>query len=145
MKCKHIKSNGESCGGFTPEGSQFCWRHDPKISPHEKKAASAKGGKNKGPGISETGTELIIASTKDVSGLLVDTIGNMRKGVFSPRLGSAIGYLAYILVRTYELTEVENRLLELEDRLNHFDYITIHPEFKNESDKGKIAEGTSTN
>jgi hypothetical protein len=128
MKCKHIKSNGETCGGFASEGSSFCWRHDPKISSHSKKAASSKGGKNKGPDLSQIDKELTIASTQDISALLVDTINNLRKGTFDSRIANAIGYLSFILVRTYELTEIEKKLVNLESRLDHFDYVTITPE-----------------
>jgi hypothetical protein len=56
---------------------------------------------------------------------------NLRKGIFNSRVSTAIGYLSFIMVRTIELTEAEKRLEELENRLNNFDYITIHPEFKN--------------
>jgi len=145
MKCKHIKSNGEPCGGFASEGSQFCWRHDPKVSYHTKKAASAKGGQNKKLDLSQIDTELNISSTKDISTLLVDTIRNIRKGIFDPRMGNAIGYLAYILVRTRELTEVEDRLMQLEDRLDQFDYLTVTPEFKRESDKKEITQDSNPN
>jgi hypothetical protein len=133
MKCKHIKSNGEPCGGFAPEGSQYCWRHNPKISPITKKAASAKGGKMHRPDITKINQDLNITSTQDISALLIDTIKNLRNGVFNTRIGTAIGYLAFILVRTYELTEIETKLIELEKRLNHFDYITITPEKLNEN------------
>jgi hypothetical protein len=145
MNCIYIKSNGQPCGGFASEGSQYCWRHDPKISKRTKKAASAKGGRNKGPDINGAVAELAIASTKDISALLADTILNMRRGVFSPRLGTSLGYLAYILVRTYELTEFENRLLELEDRLNQFDYLTIVPEFRRDSDKKEVTQNSNSN
>jgi hypothetical protein len=133
MKCKQIKSNGEQCKMASIPGSYYCWKHSPDISIHEKKAASAKGGKMHRPDITKLDQDLNITSTHDISALLVDTIKNLRNGTFNTRIGTAIGYLAFILVRTYELTEIETKLIDLEKRLDHFDYITITPEKLNEN------------
>ena len=145
MRCKQTKSNGEQCKMAAMPGKVHCWRHSPDISSHIKKAASAKGGQNRKLDLSMIDTELNISSTKDISALLVDTIRNIRKGIFDPRMGNAIGYLAYILVRTHELTEVEDRLIQLEDRLDNFDYLTVTPEFKRESDKTEITQDSNPN
>jgi hypothetical protein len=131
MNCIKIKSNGEPCKMHALEGSEYCWAHSPDISAHVKKAASAKGGKTHKPDQSLINLDMNLASTQDICALLADTITNVRKGVFSARISNTIGYLAFILVRTIELTVVEKRLEELENRLNNFDYITVYPEFKN--------------
>ena len=109
-------------------GKSFCWKHSPEVSVHEKKAASAKGGKKRKHDITKLDQDLNITSTNDISALLVDTIKNLRNGTFDSRVANAIGYLSFILVRTYELTVVEEKLVKLESRLDHFDYITVTPE-----------------
>jgi hypothetical protein len=128
MKCNQIKSNGERCKMHALPGKSFCWKHSPEVSLHEKKAASAKGGKKRKQDLTKIDQELNITSTIDVSELLVDTIKNLRKGTFDSRIANAIGYLSFILVRTYELTEIEKKLVNLESRLDHFDYVTVTPE-----------------
>ncbi|MGA2668729.1 MAG: hypothetical protein ABSF32_07395 [Ignavibacteria bacterium] len=131
MNCIVIKSNGEPCKMHALEGSDYCWAHSPHISAQVKKAACSKGGSLRIPDQSLIKQNLPLATTGDISALLADTIMNLRKGIFNSRVSTAIGYLSFIMVRTIELTEAEKRLEELENRLNNFDYITIHPEFKN--------------
>jgi len=131
MNCIIIKSNGEPCRMHALEGSDYCWTHSPHISAQVKKAACSKGGSLRIPDQSLIKQDLPLTTTKDISALLADTVMNLRKGVFSARISTAIGYLSFIMVRTIEIAEVEKRLAELESRLNHFDYITIHPEPRN--------------
>ena len=137
MNCIVIKSNGEPCKMHALEGSDYCWAHSPHISAQVKKAACSKGGSLRIPDQSLVKQDLPLATTKDISALLADTVMNLRKGVFSARVSTAIGYLSFIMVRTIELTEVEKHLEELENRLNHFDYVTIHPEFKDVQPKAQ--------
>ena len=130
MNCIVIKSNGEPCKMHALEGSDYCWAHSPHVSTQVKKAACSRGGLTRRPDQSLIKLDIPLATTQDISALLADTVMNLRRGIFSPRISTAIGYLSAIMVRTIEITEVQKRLEELENRLNHVDYITVHPEFK---------------
>lgn len=114
MKCKHIKSNGEQCKSSAMKNSRYCWTHSPEISIHEKKLGASKGGKNKFKLAPLNLPQIIISDTRDIPPLLVDTIQHMRSGEIDVRLGTAIGYLSNILLKSYEVAGLESRIEKME-------------------------------
>jgi len=46
--------------------------------------------------------------------LLADTINRVRKGQLDPKIASTIGYLAGVLLRSIEVSELEERTRSLE-------------------------------
>ena len=114
MRCKFIKSDGTECKGFTIAGSEYCWRHSPEINEYSKKHASSKGGKNKLKLIPLGLPEIIINDSRDVPPLLVDTIQHLRNAEIDIRLGTAIGYLSNVLLKAYEVADLEVRIIKME-------------------------------
>jgi hypothetical protein len=55
-----------------------------------------------------------LASAADVTGLLAETINQVRRGEIEPRICNAIGYLASILLQAKEKDDTEQRLARLE-------------------------------
>lgn len=97
-------------------GSNYCWIHSPNISRFEKKLASSKGGTNRH--LSEMDfPEIIIKSSKDIPPLLVDTIQRLRNRTIDVRRGTAIGYLSDMLLRSYEIADIESRIERLEEMI----------------------------
>jgi hypothetical protein len=115
MKCKHIKSNGEQCKSNAMKDSSYCWTHSPEISIHEKKLGASKGGKNKYNLTPVSLPQIIINDSRDVPPLLVDTIQRLRCGEIDIRLGTAIGYLSNVLLKSYEVSDLEGRIEKMEN------------------------------
>lgn len=96
------------------KNSKYCWTHSPEISIHEKKLGSSKGGKNKFGLTPVNLPQIIINDTRDIPPLLVDTIQHLRKGEIDVRLGTVVGYLSNILLKSYEVADIENRMEKIE-------------------------------
>lgn len=119
MKCKHIKKNGRTCKANAMAGAPYCYTHNPEIDLTEKREARSRGGKaniirlpveNAAPGIS-------IDSTADIKTLIVDTINRVRTGSMDIRIANCIGFLSGHLIRAFELSELENRIITLENQV----------------------------
>jgi hypothetical protein len=52
-----------------------------------------------------------------VTGLLAETINQVRRGEIDPRISNAVGYLAGILLKAKQQDELEQRLARLESVL----------------------------
>ena len=115
--CKQILKSGKKCKAKNMKHSQFCFYHNPETKTELRKA-SAKGGKQNihKPSKSLSNTE--INSIQDVPKLLIDCITEIRNGnTESIRSANAIGYLSNILLRAFELTDLENRIKLIEHKL----------------------------
>jgi hypothetical protein len=96
------------------KNSRYCWTHSPEISIHEKRLGSSRGGKNKLKLTLINLPQIIINDTRDIPPLLVDTIRHLRNGEIDVRLGTAVGYLSNILLKSYEVADIENRMEKIE-------------------------------
>ncbi len=114
MKCTFTKSNGETCKANAMKNSSYCWYHSPEVSHYEKKYISSIGGKNKLKLIPLGLPEIIVNDSRDVPPLLVDTIQHLRKAEIDIRLGTAIGYLSNVLLKAYEVADLEVRIVKME-------------------------------
>jgi hypothetical protein len=56
----------------------------------------------------------VIGGVGDVCVLLTKTINDVRTGRLDPKLANCIGYLGGILVRAFEVSDLEKRLAMLE-------------------------------
>lgn len=54
-------------------------------------------------------------SVGEVGDLLAETINHVRTGQIDTRVGTAIGYLANILIRARETADLEQRIEKLEE------------------------------
>ena len=131
MKCSHIKSDGEKCTSYAVKGGTFCWRHSPDITHEEKLEASKKGGDNRSKKIIINLPDLRIENSKDLPPFLIDTIRGVRGGVIDSRIGSVIGYLSSILLRSYEVSNLEERIEHLEQTMSCAYVETTNPEAGN--------------
>ena len=96
------------------KNSRYCWTHSPEISIHEKRLGSSRGGKNKFRTETLYLPQIIINATRDLPPLLVDTIQHLRSREIDVRLGTSIGYLSNILLKSYEVADIENRMEKIE-------------------------------
>jgi hypothetical protein len=117
MKCKQIKSNGKKCKSYAMISSDYCWVHSPVVPDEDKKAAFIKGGELRSIQINSNLPRIIINTSTDIPRLLIDTIERLREGTMHVRTGTAIGYLSYILLRSYEIADLEQRVKALEENV----------------------------
>jgi len=114
MKCSFIKSDGNKCNAYAVRNSNYCWIHSPEVSETVKSNARLLGGINRQVQIPVNLPEMVINDTRDIPPLLVDTLFHLRKGEMDIRLGTAIGYISNILLKSYEVAEIENRMEKIE-------------------------------
>lgn len=112
MKCKH-EINEKQCQAFAVSGSEYCFSHDPKLK-DQKKLAVVKGGK-----VSKRGPEVRLASVqiedkRDVITFLTCVIDELRTGKLEVKRANSLGYLGGVLIKAFELAEMEERLEKVE-------------------------------
>jgi hypothetical protein len=118
-QCQQTKQDGSPCRANARHGSKYCFFHDPS-SAVEREAARRNGGRERSrraavlPGDTP---DRPLASAADVTGLLAETINQVRRGEVDPRISNAVGYLAGILLKAKERDEMEQRLARLESIL----------------------------
>jgi hypothetical protein len=117
MKCKFKKSNGKKCGANAMHSSEFCWYHTPDISNQKKKLVSSKGGKGNSKIEVIKLPAITIRTAQDIPDLIIDAIQNVRKNRMEIRKGSVIGYLSNILLKAYEVSDMESRVEKIEKEL----------------------------
>jgi len=114
-QCEKIKDNGERCQSKTVDGSDYCFFH----SDSEKlRKATSKGGRQGKRNVVEE-SNLTLRSVDDVTLLLEATINEVRAGLLDRAIGNTVGYLAGILIKTFEMRDFEKRLEKIEDALAH--------------------------
>lgn len=117
MKCKFKKSNGRKCRANAVNGSEFCWYHSPDISEQKKRAVSSKGGKGSSQIDDIELPEVTLKDVQDIPKLIIDAIQNVRKNQMEIRKGSVIGYLSNILLKAYEVADIDVRVQKIEQEL----------------------------
>ncbi len=112
MKCITIKPNKTRCGANAMKDSRFCFTHNPQTK-DAKSIAVQKGGQavRKSP---DPLPVIEIRDAKSIATLLISTINEVRAGTTEIRIANCVGYLAGHLIKAFELTTVEDRLVEIE-------------------------------
>jgi hypothetical protein len=117
--CTAKKEDGTSCRAPAQSGSAFCVFHDPGAA-DLRQAARRSGGVNRNRPTAVLSPEVAdpkLETVTDVAGLLADTICRVRKGELDPRIANAVGYLAGVMIRALEGSDIERRIAELEETL----------------------------
>jgi len=113
--CTFIKSNGERCGAQKMRGFDYCFFHAPEVILQRVEARRRGGLARHGPR-GETG-EYEISSPQDVLTVLTDAINDVSALGNTAGRAKAIGYLAQIILKGFEVTELDGRLRALEDKI----------------------------
>lgn len=116
MQCEFIKSDGERCGMRAIKGSSLCFSHNPDTQ--EAKAIAVRtGGENRRTFI-EFGEVKAITSPKDIREIIGEGINLLRQGKLpTNNPATSLAYLCKAWLEAHEVSEVENRITSLEDRL----------------------------
>lgn len=116
--CRHVKTDGVPCRANAQHDSIYCFFHDP-ASAKEREAARVNGGKERSRRAAVLPPETPdakLTSAADVTGLLAETINQVRRGELDPRVANTVGYLAGMMVKAKQ-DDLEQRLVRLESIL----------------------------
>ena len=114
-RCQFIKENGERCEAKTCLGSPYCYFHHPQLV-NERAAARRRGGLHR-YAKGEPGNYQI-ENPGDILLVLVDSLNLATALPNTAGRAKAIGYIASILLKTFELSELHNRITALENRIS---------------------------
>ena len=118
LTCAHILENGNKCGAFAMNGSEFCFFHDPTKA-EERRIAGQKGGKrSRIPStkvLPEDTPDVKIKTIGDVEELISETISQVRRGDLAPNVSNAITQLVNSWIKIREIGEMEERMRRLEE------------------------------
>lgn len=112
MQCKYIK-NKKRCGAYAMNDSDFCFSHNPEAK-ELKQLAVIKGGKVSKRSLGVLLPAVSIEEKKDVIPFLVSVINELRTGKIDNRKANALAYVGGVLIKAYELAEMEDRLEKIE-------------------------------
>jgi len=117
QKCANRKRDGKPCKAYACGDDQFCFFHSPG-STRERREAQKAGGTTRGKQNSAIAVREIpdkpLRNSADICELLSTTINEVRSGRVQPRIATAVGYLANILLGAQEQGPLEDRLSRLE-------------------------------
>ena len=117
-RCKADTKRGKPCGAWAVNGSDFCFWHDP-ARVEERRAARAKGGKARHArciGNAGDVEAVAIESAADTLPILAEAINAVRGLENSIARGRCIGYLCGVVIKAFEVTELEARVAVLEQQ-----------------------------
>jgi hypothetical protein len=115
-KCRFRKKNGAMCSANAQPANGLCVFHDPARAADGRRARKAGGiHRSRAAAVLPVDTpDHSLASPKDVSHLLADSINQLRRGELDPRVANAVGYLSTVLLRVLEQGPLEDRMAKLE-------------------------------
>jgi hypothetical protein len=122
-RCEGQTKGGTRCKARCQPGKAYCFFHDPERAEARAEARS-KGGKARSkpaavlPG--ET-ADTPLESVDDVKALLGQTINQLRKGQLDPKVSNGIGYLAGVLLKAIEGSDLARDVEALKQQLRELE------------------------
>jgi len=116
-QCIFIKKDGKRCGSYPVEGSSYCINHEPRMQEKKLEAVRSGGAATSYEKLSLTLPEMVISNPSDVVGAAVQTVNEVRTGQLPPKVASTIGYLLGIVLKAYEVANLDQRVELIESVL----------------------------
>jgi hypothetical protein len=117
MKCKANKLDGTRCRANSMNGSNYCFRHNKKVEGQAFQASSS-GGKAKRQ-YHRLGEKMKLETPDDIKKLMAEAINSLWTGKMpASNPAGALGYLAKTFLEAYDKSDLEDRVEELEKRLD---------------------------
>jgi len=118
--CQATTKGGQPCSCYALAGSEFCFWHAPEAA-EARKLARVKGGQARqgrsGVLRDGRGVSLPLKSMADVVQLLEKAVGDVLVLENSISRARAVGYLCSVAVKALEVSDLEERITRLEERL----------------------------
>lgn len=115
VKCEAKTRMGTPCQGYAVNGSEFCFRHDPRLA-EERLEASRKGGQQGKLAVLPT-TRLRLRGLADLPPLLKQLLEWTLTGQVAPPVANACGYLLNTYLKATEAGELAERVARLEQAI----------------------------
>ncbi|HEY5533737.1 MAG TPA: hypothetical protein VIL99_02175 [Ignavibacteria bacterium] len=118
-KCNFVKKDGSRCNARAIKGTDYCYFHSNDVPDEVRRAERSKGGKSKVLVIpaAQVQTEIKLNNPKQVTKFYSKLVNDVMSGTMDLRLATGVGYLLSGLLKAMELSEIENRISNLEDVL----------------------------
>jgi hypothetical protein len=113
MQCQAMTKEGKQCKAHALKGKEYCLMHDPD-SKEKLKEYARQGGLVKKKVQTSLAPIEFTGDVKEVLNLLADTINRVRSNTMPARTANTIGYLANVMIKALEITEIDNRLKQVE-------------------------------
>jgi hypothetical protein len=113
--CQAIAKSGSRCKNPVLAGKQHCLFHDPDAG-ELRRAGSRKGGQNRSAKARATKQIPAAMDAETLAGWLSLLFTNVMAGRIEPKIGTACASIARVLHEVKTVTELEQRLSELEQR-----------------------------
>jgi hypothetical protein len=117
QKCANRKRDGKPCKAYACGDDQFCFFHSPGSTRARREAQKAggiaRGRQNTAIAMREI-PDKPLRNSAEICELLSETINEVRSGKVQPRIATAVGYLANILLGAQEQGLLEERMARLE-------------------------------
>jgi len=124
MICKFIKSDGKKCRARALKSEDYCFAHSKEKEIVKKRhAARVKGGANS-KRIYKNIDEAPIDSIDGAVKMLSSTIKEVKSGELPVNRANSVGYLLNILIKSLEIRDIEQRLVEIEDQVVNVRWMT---------------------
>src|SRR3989338_1196993 len=114
--CEFILEYGSQCRAYKQKGGQYCFKHSQ--SPEERAIMAQQGGLSGKAIIGFGSRRLEIKKPRHIRKALVNTLNLLKDGHIEPSIANSIGYLCGVIIKTFELIEFEERIGELEKKLD---------------------------
>ena len=113
MQCQATTKAGQQCRAHALTGKKYCLAHDPE-SKNQMKAYAQKGGQVKKKVQVHLASIEFQGDVKEVLDLLADTINRVRSNHMPARTANTIGYLASVMIKALEISQLNERLIKVE-------------------------------
>ena len=116
-QCIFIKKDGKRCGSYPVEGSSYCINHEPRMQDKKLDAVKSGGAATSYEKLGLTLPAMTISTPGDVVTAAVQTVNEVRMGQLPPKVASTIGYLLGIVLKAYEVSNLDQRVEMIESVL----------------------------
>lgn len=115
-QCEFVDKDGGQCRAKPTKGSNYCFWHDPALQ-KIRMLASTKGGLNRRlQGL--YGNAVKITTPKSITKFLGMVINDVWTGKVPVQVGTSMGFLTRCWLDSYEASEVNDRLKDLEEKIS---------------------------
>jgi hypothetical protein len=116
-QCIFIKKDGKRCGSYPVESSSYCINHEPRMQEKKLEAVRSGGAATSYKKLSLTLQAMTISTPGDVVTAAVQAVNEVRTGQLPPKVASTIGYLLGIVLKAYEVSNLDQRVEMIESVL----------------------------
>jgi hypothetical protein len=115
-QCEQTRPDGQRCQARAVQGQPWCFFHSPDRQARQE-AGRRGGSRPKKKAIPQLAEPLPLECVRDVAALVAQTINTLRQTPLTAREANAIGYLASVLLRALEASELAQEIGVLKQQM----------------------------